>query len=304
MGSTEETFLILGLGELGTAVLRSFVERIPASQLTVLLRPQTLSAPSAEKKLELDELQAIGVNFVAADLAADSIQTLSTVFAAFDTVIGCTGFASGTPIQRKVCHAILDAGVSRYVPWQFGVDYDLIGRGSAQELFDEQLDVRDLLRSQNKTEWVIVSTGMFTSFLFEPALGVLDLKGGVVRALGSFDTAITVTTVDDIGMLTAEILLAEPRIRNTVIYTAGDTSTYGHFARIVEDVLGRELKREEWSVAELEHALAHDPKDVMKKYRIVFAKGKGVSWSKDQTFNAQRGLPVTGLEQWAREHFK
>ena len=52
---------------------------------------------------------------------------------------------------------VLEADVKRYFPWQFGVDYDVIGRGSAQDLFDEQLDVRDLLRSQNRMEWVIVS---------------------------------------------------------------------------------------------------------------------------------------------------
>jgi hypothetical protein len=41
---------------------------------------------------------------------------------------------------------VLQAGVERYVPWQFGVDYDVVGRGSGQEVFDEQSDVRDMLR--------------------------------------------------------------------------------------------------------------------------------------------------------------
>ncbi|MGF6660693.1 hypothetical protein QF000_002338 [Paraburkholderia atlantica] len=67
-------------------------------------------------------------------------------------------------VQLKITQAALDAKVKRYFPWRFGVDYDIIGRGSAQVLFDEQLDVRDLLRAQTGTEWVIVSTGMFTSF--------------------------------------------------------------------------------------------------------------------------------------------
>jgi hypothetical protein len=57
--------------------------------------------------------------------------------------------------QRDVAELrSLDAGVKRYFPWQFGVDYDVIGGGSAQDLFDEQLDVRDLLRSQDRTEWL------------------------------------------------------------------------------------------------------------------------------------------------------
>ena len=89
----------------------------------------------------------------------------------------------------KIAQAALEGGVRRYFPWQFGVDYDVLGRGSAQDLFDEQLDVRDLLRGQSSTEWVIVSTGMFTNFLFEPSFGVVVFdgekgEGTIVRGLG------------------------------------------------------------------------------------------------------------------------
>ena len=184
------------------------------------------------------------------------------------------------------------------------MDYDVIGRGSAQELFDEQLDVRDLLRSQHKTEWIIISTGMFTSFLFEQALGVVDLQSHAVYALGSLDTAITATTAEDIGRLTAEILLVEPRVSNTVVYTAGDTMTYRQLANVLEGVVGQKFLRKENSVAELKQALARAPHDVMSKYRLVFAEGRGVAWAKEQTFNAQRGLDATSVEQWARKNLK
>ncbi len=303
MSSPRESFLILGLGELGAAVLDSLTKRSPSSRFALLIRPETLAAPSPDRRAELEELRAAGVEFVTADLASENVHELAKILVSFDTVVGCTGFAAGKPIQRKLCQAVLEAGVARYVPWQFGVDYDVIGRGSAQELFDEQLDVRDLLRAQTKTEWIIISTGMFTSFLFEPTFGVVALAEDTVYALGSFDTAVTVTTARDIGSLTAEVLFSEPRIRNSVVYTAGDTVTYEGLAQIVEQVLGRELKRKRLSVRELEEALARDPHDTMKKYRVVFAQGRGVSWDKSQTFNAQHGLLVTGVQQWAREHF-
>jgi hypothetical protein len=44
-------------------------------------------------------------------------------------VIGCTGFVTGRCIQVKLAGAALDTRVTRYVPWQFGIDYDIIGRG-------------------------------------------------------------------------------------------------------------------------------------------------------------------------------
>jgi hypothetical protein len=194
--------------------------------------------------------------------------------------------------------------VKRYFPWQFGVDYDVIGRGSAQDLFDEQLDVREMLRSQTGTEWVIVSTGMFTSFLFEPSFGVVDLAKNVVHALGSWDTAVTVTMPEDIGILTAGVLLYEPRIANRIVYTAGDTLTYARLADIVDNVLNRKVRREEWSVPFLKDELASEPSDHLRKYRVVFAEGRGVSWDPAATFNAQQKVGVTDVERWVRENLK
>lgn len=75
---------------------------------------------------------------------------------------------AGPETQLKLTKAVLGAHVPRYILRQFSVDYDSFGWGCAQNAFDEQLDVRDLLRAQNKTNWAIISTGMFTSFLIEP----------------------------------------------------------------------------------------------------------------------------------------
>jgi hypothetical protein len=179
-------------------------------------------------------------------LAIDFIESatnLTVLLAQFDTVIGCTGFAAGSGLQRRSCEAVIQAGVKRYIPWQFGVDYDVIGRGSAQDLFDEQLDVRDLLRSQHGTEWIIISTGMFTSFLFEPSFGVVNLGRNTVSALANWGNLVTVTTSEDIGRLTAAIVLEEPPIANEVVYTAGDTISYASLADTIDRVLNRKVKR-------------------------------------------------------------
>lgn len=299
------SILVLGAGELGMAVLRQVAQRatqLPNAPVTVLLRPSALASEDPDKQQHLAELRSLGVDFLFGDLAADSATTLIALFKDFHTIISCTGFVGGPGTQLKLTRAVLEAGVARYFPWQFGVDYDVIGRGSAQDLFDEQLEVRDLLRSQDRTQWVIVSTGLFTSFLFEPLFGVVDLAQDTVRALGSWETAVTVTSAEDIGVLTADIAFAKPQVVNQVVYTAGDTLTYGQLADIVESVLGRKLRREQWSVPQLKYELAHNPTDAIKKYRVVFAEGRGVAWEPAQTFNAQRGIEVVGVEQWVQEN--
>jgi len=285
------------------AMLRSLARRAPPASgmsIAALLRASTIDSQDLAKQKDIAELRSLGIELVAGDLAAQSEESLAAVFGRFHTVISCTGFVGGSGVQRKLARAVLKAEVKRYFPWQFGVDYDVIGRGSPQDLFDEQLDVRDLLRSQDQTEWVIVSTGMFTSFLFEPSFGVVDLGRNTVNALGSWDNGVTVTTADDIGALTSEIVFAEPRIVDQIVYLAGDTVTYRQLADTVDKLLELNVHRTEWSVPDLKRELADDPDNSIKKYRAVFAEGKGVAWDKSQTFNAQRGIAACGLEDWMR----
>lgn len=301
ISNVKQHILVLGAGELGLAVLRGLTERgTESGSISVLLRQTRVESPCLEKQKEIAAIRSLGVAIEVADIADASVAELAAVLGRFDTVISCVGFGAGRGTQRKLTEAALVSGVKRYVPWQFGVDYDVIGRGSPQDLFDEQLEVRDLLRAQSRTEWLIISTGMFTSFLFDPAFGVVDLQAGRVNALGSLDTAVTVTTPEDIGTLTAAIVLHSPRLINQVVYTAGDTLTYDDLADVLERVTGRTFSRQASSVQQLLAALEEMPDDNLRKYRAVFALGQGVAWDVAQTFNGRHGIPVTNAEGWAR----
>ncbi|HCD6626069.1 TPA: aromatic alcohol reductase [Pseudomonas aeruginosa] len=298
-----QSILVLGAGELGLPVLRNLArvaKRAPGSQISVLLRESSINSQVPEKKAEIDELRGLGIQMVAADLVNDSIDQLAEVFGQFDTVIGCAGMVAGRETPMKLATAALRSGVKRYFPWQFGVDFEVIGRGSPQDLFDAQLDVREALRAQDKTEWVIISTGMFTSFLFEPVFEVVDFDNDTVNALGSLENSVTLTTPEDIGALTAEIVFFEPCFRNEIVYLSGDTVSYGQVANILENALGRPFKTNVWTVPYLMDELRKDPTHHIKKYRAVFAQGRGVAWPKAGTFNEQQSIPVTTAEQWAR----
>ncbi len=305
--TTSQSILVLGAGELGQPVLRNLARRARDAKgmtISVLLRASTVSSDDPDKQRAIAELRELGIDIVVGDLVKSSIDELASLFTRYDTVIGCAGYAAGIDTPMKLAKAALQARIPRYFPWQFGVDFDVIGRGSPQDIFDAQLDVRELLRSQSQTEWVIISTGMFMSYLFEPEFGVVDLKNSEVHALGSLDTAVTLTTPDDIGKLTAEIVFAEPRIRNEIVFLAGDTVTYGEVADKLESGLGRPFRRSEWSVPFLMEELAKDPHNMMRKYRAAFAMGRGVAWDKEGTFNERHSIPVTDIDVWINESLK
>jgi len=299
--ATSQNILVLGAGELGLPVLRNLARKakhVKGAKISVLLRASAVESDDPSKQRDIAEIRDLGIEIVVGDLVKSSVDELAAVFARYDTVIGCAGYAAGIDTPMKLARAALQARIPRYFPWQFGVDFDVIGRGSPQDIFDAQLDVRELLRSQHETEWVIISTGMFMSYLFEPEFGVVDLKANAVHALGSLDTAVTLTTPDDIGALTAEVVFAVPRIRDEIVYLAGDTVTYGEVADKLQTGLGRPFSRHEWTEQQLLDELARDPTNMMRKYRAAFAQGRGVAWDKSGTFNQQRAIPVTDVASW------
>ncbi|RON49338.1 aromatic alcohol reductase [Pseudomonas frederiksbergensis] len=296
--------LVLGAGELGMAVMRALSAQAEGAKVSVLLRASAIETQDPSRLAQLSELQTRGIKTLAGDIAKDTVSELAALFAAFDTVISCVGFAAGPGTQTKLTQAAIESGVERHFPWQFGVDYDVIGPGSAQDSFDEQLHVRNLLRAQQRIEWVIVSTGMFTSFLFETSFGVVDLANNTVHTLGDWDTQLTITTPEDIGLLTAMIVFKQPRFVNRIVYVAGDTITYGQLADVVESALGREISRVPWSVPMLRAELAKRPDDQLSKYRLVFAEGRGVAWDKAGTFNAEEDIDVVTLERWVAGHLE
>ncbi|AOO64712.1 aromatic alcohol reductase [Sulfurospirillum halorespirans] len=295
-----DSILIIGAGELGLAMIDAFAKKLKTNQgsLNVLLKKESIESSDKRKIQRLCDFEMNHIGVTTGDLEKDSIATLSGIFSKFGTIINCSGFVGGQGTQIKITKAVLNAQVPTYVPWQFGVDYDIVGKGSGQPVWDEQYDVRELLRSQNTTDWIIVSTGIFTSYLFSSDFGIVDLKEKIVHALGDWNYKITVTTPEDIGRLTAEIVFFVPKIKNEIVFVAGDTLSYEELANITEHVVDEPFKRELLSMSDLTKAIEKDENNVAAKYRIAFARPDGVAWEKTATFNFHHNIEVSDVKDW------
>lgn len=294
--------LVLGAGQLGAAVLKYLIPAVAQHNgvVSVIVSPDSRDKQGNLQSDIHQKLADAGAKFISVDVAASTIDALKNHFANFDTVINCMGFVAGAGTQIKITRAVLGAGVSRYFPWQFGVNYDVVGKGSGQPVWDEQYDVRTLLREQNATEWVIVSTGMFTSFLFEPAFDVVNLSEKTINALGGWETQVTVTSPADIGRLTTEIYLHQPRIANEVVFVAGETTSYGKLAETVERMTKQTFAKNVLTLPDLLDALHLNPDDQMLRYRAAFARGDGMWWPMNNTWNVQNNMPTQNIESWLK----
>ncbi len=296
----ERSFLIIGTGELGLAMLNSLLQYQKqhglSGKIGVLVKPS---------HKDIEKFRGTGtysnVILEQADLVGLPIKDLAVVLKKYDTVICCSGFSIGKGMQVKITKAVLEAGVRKYVPWQFGADYDKIGRGSAQPVFDEQLDVRDLLRGQDKTHWVIVSTGMFTSFLFREDFGIVNLSNKTVYALGDWNNSLTLTTCEDVGALTIKALFHEPEILDQVVFVAGDTLTFKEIGEKMEKMFFEKFDRLLWDIPTLENNIRNNPDDVLARYRLVFTDS-GVTWPVTETFNFKNNIEVVDVEQWVQKN--
>ncbi|KAK1750044.1 NAD(P)-binding protein [Echria macrotheca] len=303
---SSSSVLIVGAGELGTAVISALLNhpQRDGGRIGVLRRAETIESTDPAKQAENTRLTSLGVQLEGGDFVSSPVTALASVFQKYDVVIQCGGFGLPAGTQLRVTDAVLQARVKRYFPWQFGLDYPAIGEGSKQELFDEMLQVRRRLADQNQTAWTIMSTGLFMSFLFLPEFGVVDLENRVVRALGSWENQVTVTTPENIGTMVSEAVYVPEDTLNRVIYVAGETTSYQNLADTLESCYSGEFQKELWDLETLSLQLERKPEDGMIKYRNVFGAGLGTAWDEKKTLNYERGIHLTKLQAYINQHLQ
>lgn len=269
MTSSLQSILVLGLGELGSEIINQLLanKMLGSVEISFLIRDPSISNSQSgtlsSKKQKIGQLRAKGVKPVFADITQASEAELAAIFQNYDAVISCNGYSMPLGTQVKITRSVLLGKVKLYLPWQFGVDYDAIGYGSGQDVFDEQLEVRKLIRNQSTTNWIIISTGIFMSYLFEPFFGVVNGPELKIHGLGSWDNRLVFTTVEDISVLTAKVILegynVDSKIKNEVVYVAGDSISFADIAITLEKFYRKEFWKELFTIEQLERQLQQNP---------------------------------------------
>ena len=178
----------------------------------------------------LERLIADGLQLRAGDLR-DGVEALTALVRGFDAVVSAGPEALIASTERALIAACEAAGVGVFVQNHFGFDYSAPGMELAllEHISFKEGIARQL--SGGRLPYLVVATGLFAEWAFS-SFGGLDLEAGVISAPYSFDTRLTLTSLDTIGRSVAELLVR--RVSNQRIFLASDTVSYEQIARAVE----------------------------------------------------------------------
>jgi len=246
----------------------------------VLVRPSSLNSSDPSKVATLATIKQLGVQLVPGDITSDDA-TLVETLRGFDTVISTIEITQ-LRVQIPLVKAAVAAGVRHFIPSEFAFGIADIGRGSVITGFDDKLDVRDAVR-QTGINYTFIEVGLFAEYLISPFFGV-NIADGTVSAPGSMSTRVTVTSIADIGALTAAAVLS-PAARNQTIRLAGDTVSYNDIAATLESLTNKTVKRSVRSVADIEATIANHPDDMIARFNLLVANGTGLIWDRSTSWN-------------------
>jgi uncharacterized protein YbjT (DUF2867 family) len=215
-------------GDLGGRIARSLLER--GVKLRAIVRRR--SAPD-----KVDELRGLGADIAEADFA--SIPELARACSGGICVVSALAGLRNVIVdtQTLLLEAALEAGVPRFIPSDFSIDFTKLPPGTNRNLdlrreFHERLDKTPIAATS-------ILNGMFTDLLTGQAPFIL-FKFNRVVCWENADRLMDFTTIDDAAAFTAAAALdpAAPGI----LRIAGDQLSARGLAEAASEVTGRRFR--------------------------------------------------------------
>jgi len=229
-------FIAGATGLLGTKLVNAALKK----NLLVRALVRDLEPAAKEKKNQLTDWISRGVKPVAGDvldresLGGGGVQGADIVISAVGNVEPILDLG-----QKNLIYACKAAGVQRFVPSDFSVDYFKAELGDNYNL-DYRITTFAFLK-ESGVPWTSVLNGAFTEVQFTDFAGLLDQKAGTFSYWGDGETPCDFTLTDDAAAYTIAAAL-DPEMENRVCRVAGDVLTMKAVKSVAELVLDRRLE--------------------------------------------------------------
>ncbi|KAM0752040.1 NAD(P)-binding protein [Meredithblackwellia eburnea MCA 4105] len=257
--STYTSFAVAGAGNVGKFFIESLAA-VPSVQVTVLSRDGatlTLPAGVVVKKVNYEDP-------VSLESALKGVQVVVSA-------LGGPALAAG--VQRPLADAAKKAGVSLFVPSEYGVETigvkegPLVGKEAAAQY----------LKSIGLPS-VRLITGPFTDFIFNPRLGFAFAEG-TATWFGKGEQPVTWTARPDIATFLAHVLTTLPpaELNDRVFRIEGDRKSLNEVVAIYEETHpGKKVVVTRKSVEEGKEALAKGGPAAFGAYlQLLWEAGEG-----------------------------
>ncbi|KAG7374605.1 NmrA family protein [Nitzschia inconspicua] len=180
------------------------------------------------------KLQAMGWTLVEVKDLTDPA-ALEAVVQGAKVVVSTLSGNDMIPIETSIIHASKKAGVTLFVPSQFGVDYTRWG--SAFPFLAGKKAVLDAAEKEGLPT-LSVFAGFFSDLIFEL---FCDFENSKVTWIGDGNDKVTWTRRSDIGYVLAKAL-ADPELSNGgTLGIQGDFQSFNDATKILGDALGKEF---------------------------------------------------------------
>ncbi|MCC3373686.1 aromatic alcohol reductase [Cohnella sp. REN36] len=228
-----KTLIVGATGLLGNELLRA--SKKYGNEVHALVRSKTRL--NAEK---MKTLEAVGATIHVGDL--DDYDSLLKACKAVDCVISSVNWQSGD--ERTLIQAAKDAGVKRFIPSAFGLDFTVATPGSSL-IIDNFSAVYSSLLAAGLPYTLIHTGGFFTYWV--ATLGDMTKLGSPlppeeVNLYGDGKVKGSFVSESDVATVTVRAL-NDPKMENQAIHIGANTITQNEMIEMWEKMSGRSVRK-------------------------------------------------------------
>ncbi|KAK4506310.1 hypothetical protein PRZ48_000040 [Zasmidium cellare] len=202
---------------------------------------------------------------VESDLSKASLQA---IFLNQDAVVSCLATFIVSQ-QRDIVDAALEAGISRFIPSEYGLDYTGPDAVKWFPVVKPKVENLNYIRqSQDQMSWTTLVTGSFFDLKFQgPEVFGFNMAENKVTIFDGGDTEFETTNLSRIGEAIAAILSPEhlAETANQVVFVNSFTTTQNKVLAALEAATGKKIVIEHDTTAEFRgcalKAVERDPED-------------------------------------------
>lgn len=234
-----------GTGSVGKAIIETLVSS--NFEVTLLVREEKPSP--------------FGPSVKTTKVDYDSHQSLVSALQGIDALISVMGGA-GLHTQPALVDAAIEAGVSRFLPSEFGANTDVPLTGQIP-IFHRKVEFREWLAkkaAENPSlSYSFVVQGPFFDYCVSAGF-FADLKNQEITLYDGGENKFSTTCLSDLGTVVVGILRNPEETKNRSVYVEGANMTQNQLVAILEKVTGSTWTKKQESISELNAAMFEEMK--------------------------------------------